>query len=993
MSGDRPKPSRRVHRQPDGGPPGDAYLRKLSTDPGAFAAAIRDALAHLHDVAALAVHPLAILAGRARIASARRPNRTPALSPDDTFTPEFLASTLADQLRAAIQSLEPAVRRVAGAPDPDRGRPGRPPIDRAHRRAAVIRLHFLDGMPRQEILADLSVSRTEFYRLQAEGMQAIANLLRRSWKTSVRSTGNLAPIPPRPPWEVGADVPEHGADRFIGRETELRNLATILARSRLVTIIGAPGAGKTRLALEVARHLASSFKDGTQVVPLAGLEDATLVMPAIGRAFGVFDVQAADLEAHVVAALRDRRVLLVLDNFEHVLEAASDVGRLVRAAPGIVTIATSRAPLQVVGEQRFTLDPLPVPSPDARDDDLTPLQANPAVELFIDRARAIDPAFPHDQVDLEAAVEICRLVDGLPLAIELASARLGTLSASAILGNLRAAGPLATLGTGPRDCPARHRTLRDAIDWSRGLLGDGEARTLANLSTFVGGAAMPAILAAAAATESADGDGMIPAATTLGTHLEALVTHNLVRRRTLRDGTTRYGLLEAVRSYGLDMLREGGHLAEARRRHAAYFEAMTGRLTPQIRGGVSGHVIHDVDLDMPNIRAALSHFLESGEPLRALGMIVDLEFFWWLQGYRLEGFSALVRTITAAGESLRGDLRARALVMAGHLCVLNGEDVRARDYLIEGLAVAEATGATAAECDALHHLGVIARARGDDIAAKAKWEACIHRATPAAYPYRVGVAAWHLAMLAIDGARPDTAAEWIAAGRETFERHDLPVGRALVQYTEGEVAMATGAFTDARLLIEGAIHDLDAFGSATGVMYASGVLAELEYREGRLDAARDAATRGIDLMNGLGQPRGIARILITLGHVATEINDRNRARRSYLDALRRSIPPARVPNIAATLIGLAGLVVAEADLGASDHRDARAEAARLLGAATVLLRSINRPMTHVEAQHAARWLADVPLPDPMPTVPGALAIARALAATVRPGTSSMPVAG
>ncbi len=866
-------------------------------------------------------------------------------------------------------------------------------VERAVRRAKVMRLRFIEHQDIPDIMAALNIGRSEYFRLQADGSTMVSDFLRRSWDTSVRAPGDHAPASPRPEaiLSVSPELRTGAVTRFIGREREIADVTRLASMSRMVTILGAPGAGKTRLALEIAGQVATSFSGGTAVISLADLDHESLVLPAIGRAFDIYDVSPLELERRLGATLGGRRTLLVLDNFEHVLRAGAQVARLVTGVPSLWVLATSRAPLGVSGEQRFTLDPLPLPATNAPDGDLSPLQANPAVDLFIDRARAIDPAFPRTQVDLDATVNICRLLDGLPLSIELAAARLATLTAPAILARLRETGSLQTVATGPRNAPTRHQTLHSAISWSRGLLSDDEARTLGILSAFVGGASLPAILSVALGTD--DVDPGTPEALAVLNRLESLVLHNLVRRHGLPDGSTRYGLLEAVRAYGLEMLENDRTIDAVRSRHAEHFARQGRRHAPNMRGGVSNRLIQEIDLDLPNTRAALTHYLDSGHPLPALELVANLEFFWWLQGYRLEGFTWLERTLAAAGEMLPGNLRARALVMAGHLCALNGEDVRAHPYLTQGLAVARESGALHAERDALHYLGVLARARGSDQEASQRWQDCGRIAAESGDFYRHGVSLWHLGMLAYDRHNTDGAWEWLDAARNVFERHDHVIGLGLVQPTEGQVAMATGDVTDARRLVEGAIRDLELHGSATGMMYAVGVLAEIEYLEDHFDAAYDAAERSIALMNDLGQPRGVARNLITLGHVATALGDLARARHLYVDALRRSITQGRVPNVAGALIGMAGLVIAE-HAGQSIHTNtSRAEASRLLTAGHTLLASIGRQPSQVDQHHAAQWLADIASATATPTVAHALRTARALAATAPLDVTPLPASG
>ena len=999
-----------------------------------FAKAIRQILMRLHDVAWLAAHPLAVPAARARQNQNRRNGRSPRPPVEAPFTPEYLGESLAERVRSAIRNLEPStVRRrasaakgalglastpnavgldgsemppandaVSGAEPTNAEAPDTAPhgsdslrqrVERAARRAKIMRLRYIENQDIPAIIASLNIGRSEYFRLQADGSTMVAEFLRRAWDTSVRTPGDHAPASPRPEGilAVTPDLRTGNVTRFIGREKEIAEVAHLISTSRLITILGAPGAGKTRLALEVARHLSPTFGGGTVVISLADLDDESRVLPAIGRAFDIYDVSSLELEYYLVTALQDRPTLVVLDNFEHLLGAGVQVARLVAGVPSLSVITTSRVPLGVVGEQRFTLDPLPLPDVNARDGDAAPLQTNPAVNLFIDRARSIDPGFPHHLVDLHATVNICRVLDGLPLSIELAAARLATLTAPAILNRLHQTGSLNTVATGPRNAPSRHQTLHDAISWSRGLLSDDEARTLGTLSAFVGGASLPAILSVALGAD--DVDPGTPEALAAFNRLEALVLHNLVRRQAMADGSTRYGMLEAVRAYGLELLENDNTAEAVQSRHAAYFARQGHRHAPHMRGGVSNRLIQEIDLDLPNTRAALTYYLESAQPIPALELVANLEGFWWLQGYRVEGFTWLERTLAAAGDALPSQLRARALVMAGHLCALNGEDMRAHPFLLEGFAVAQESGERSAERDALHHLGVLARARGSDDEASQRWQACMRIAAETGDFYREGISLWHLGMLAYDRHDADSANEWLDAARTIFERHDQVIGIGLVQPTEGQVAMATGDSLDARRLIEGAIRSLELHGSATGMMYALAALAELEYLDGNLDEAYDAAERSIALMNGLGQPRGVARNLVTLGHVVTALGDLGRARHVYVDALRRSVAQGRIPNVAGALIGLAGLVIAETRNYPERRNLAEAEASRLLTAANALTASIGRTAKQVEWRHQSRWLADIAPATATPTVAQALRTARALAATTPLAVTPLPASG
>jgi ATP-dependent Clp protease ATP-binding subunit ClpA len=331
-----------------------------------FAQAIHEIMPFLHDVAWLASHPLAIPAARARQNQSRRSGRRQRFATEASYTPEYLGESLAERIRSAIRTLEPSsVRRRPLAANGTAATNGHAPtepnsdgtvhvrqrVERATRRAKVMRMRYIDNQDIPAIIVALNIGRSEYFRLQADGLKMVAELLRRAWDTSVRPYGDHAPAEPRADalLAVDPDLRTGGVTRFIGREQEIADVSRIASTSRLVTILGAPGAGKTRLALEVARRLGPSFSGGTVVISLAELDHESRVLPTIGRGFDIYDVTALELQSELVVALQGQRTLLVLDNFEHILGAGAQVARLVSGVPSLWVLVTSRAPLVVSG--------------------------------------------------------------------------------------------------------------------------------------------------------------------------------------------------------------------------------------------------------------------------------------------------------------------------------------------------------------------------------------------------------------------------------------------------------------------------------------------------------------------------------------------------------------------------------------------------------------------------------------------------------------------
>jgi predicted ATPase len=484
---------------------------------------------------------------------------------------------------------------------------------------------------------------------------------------------------------------------LIGREDERAALARLLgdASARLVTITGPGGVGKTRLALRVAGDLAATFTGGACFVDLAPLAEPSLVVPAIARALGVREGGGQPQDDALRAALRGRRLLLLLDNCEHLLGAAPQVAELLLAAPRLVVLATSRAPLRVRGEREFSLAPLAFPAQPGTD--AAQCEGHSAVRLFVERARAIRPDLGLDGPAVRAIGEICRRLDGLPLAIELAAARTRLLSPAALLARLDPALPL--LADGPRDLPARQRTMRETIAWSYTLLAPDERRLLARLAVFVGGCTI----------EAAEAIGGEETARSTLAAIESLLEQNLLRRWESAEGTPRVGMLATIREYALERLAEGDEGAAIRRRHADYFLRLAGCAGPELGCAGRAHWLDRLDADHDNLRAALRWAFANGESTAAARCCGALRQFWEMRGHAQEG-SCWLAAALAHGEALPAAERAEILAGAGDLATLCGDYHRAVALRKQRLALVLAAGDRAEIAGALSDLGAIALA-------------------------------------------------------------------------------------------------------------------------------------------------------------------------------------------------------------------------------------------------------------------------------------------
>ena len=480
---------------------------------------------------------------------------------------------------------------------------------------------------------------------------------------------------------------------LLGRDADVEAAVDLLTEPavRLLTVTGPGGIGKTRLGLELARRLAPRFEDGARFVPLAAIDEAERVVPAIAQALGAVEGKSAfdALAAH----LAGRSLLLVLDNFEQVLDAAPDVARLLAASPRVNVVVTSRSPLHVAGEQELAI---------------SPLARAPATELFVSRARALNPRLALAAGDQERIERICDRLDGLPLAIELAAARSKLLSPAAILERL--AHRLDLLSAGPRDAPQRQQTLRAAIGWSYDLLDPAVQAVFAQLGVFVGGWTLEA---AEAVCGPAALDG-----------LATLMDQSLV---TAADG--RFEMLETVREYALERLTEDPGEQAVRRRHAEAYAELAESADLSLGGRDIGAWLDRVHADRENIRAAVGFAAADGDADTAL-RLCGIWRYWTTRGNLTAG-RALVTTALATGDG-PPEVRLRALNAAGVLASEQGDFEPARVLFEESLELARQLGSPALVARAFSNLGNLA-IYDDDLA-----EALRLYEQPAAYYREVG---------------------------------------------------------------------------------------------------------------------------------------------------------------------------------------------------------------------------------------------------------------
>ncbi|HEX3301977.1 MAG TPA: LuxR C-terminal-related transcriptional regulator [Thermomicrobiales bacterium] len=476
---------------------------------------------------------------------------------------------------------------------------------------------------------------------------------------------------------------------IFGREDEVAAvMSTIRQGRRLVTLTGPGGVGKTCVAIAVGEALLDDFPDGVRFVSLAPLGDPDLVLPAIGRAVGVRDAGTSTISEQLAGYLQDKRLLLILDNFEQVADAGPALTELLSACPNLSALVTSRMRLRLTGEVEHTVPPLPLP--DASDQaSLEQVFDVPAIHLFVMRAQEIESSFMLTDDNVGAVAEICRRLDGLPLAIELAAAWTRLLPPQVLVTRLEYRLPLLT--GGGRDLPSRQKTIRDSIAWSYDLLSPGEQQFFLRASVFVGGFTLDAIEAVAGESHDlAVLDG-----------LAGLMESSLLRRYESGTGEPRYAMLETIREFGLEHLRSQEEDHEIRARHARYFLALAEQAAPELLGADQVVWLDRLTVDHDNLREAFIWLCTPATATDCLRLAGACGHFWYVRGYMREGRARLERALELA-EPGPTVAHARALNELGRFVYVARELPAAASIAREALAIWRAVDDRAGEAQALY---------------------------------------------------------------------------------------------------------------------------------------------------------------------------------------------------------------------------------------------------------------------------------------------------
>jgi predicted ATPase/class 3 adenylate cyclase len=747
-------------------------------------------------------------------------------------------------------------------------------------------------------------------------------------------------------------------DELIGREMEVGVVGKLLGEAvRAVTLTGPGGTGKTRLALQIAVSLKDNFPDGVYLVALAALTDSGLLASSIAMTLGILENPTRPVVESLKDSLQPKQTLLVLDNFEQIVAAAPVVADLLAACPGVKVLITSRVVLHLSGEHEYPVAPLKLPEAGGH---LAPeaLERYPAIALFVRRSRAVKPSFGLSSGNAAAVAQICAHLDGLPLAIELAAARIKILTPQAILDRLGSR--LDFLKGGARDLPARHQTLRQAIDWSYDLLTDDEKAFFRRIAVFTGGCSLEAVEQVSGGVGASGADALDA--------VTALVDKSLLRQEEGPGAEPRFVMLGTIREYGLECLKAAGEWESARRAHLRHFLGLAEQAEAELTGPRQSLWLDRLESEHGNLRAALSWAEEHGEAEEGLRLAAALWRFWLTRGHMREGRERLERLLALPGAGARTSARARGLHGLGTIILEISDSSQARPFLEESLSIWRERGDKKGTAAALNNLGWLACQIGDFTTARSLSEEALGRNRDLGEKRGISVALNNLGVIALYqseyAAVIALAGESLALRREIGDRRGfayVQVWLAWAHVQRGDYARATSILEEAlgvlrelndkqliswalahqgllaydlgendraQVLLEESLALAREVGNKLIIAYALGYLGEVLRGLGQAALATTLAEEGLSVSREIGNMWVLPYALRVLGRQAQDTGDPVRASSLYRESLDLYWKMGGRRGVIEGLEAVAGLAVAQGDLPRAARLYAVAQAGR-----------------------------------------------------------------
>lgn len=718
---------------------------------------------------------------------------------------------------------------------------------------------------------------------------------------------------------------------LVGREQEVAAAVALLRRAeiRLLTITGTGGIGKTRLGLQVAADLLNDFADGVCFVPLAPVSDPALIVPAIAQTLGLRETGDQSPLAHLKAYLHEQHLLLFLDNFEQVIQAAPILTELLEACPFLKCLVTSREVLRLRGEQELPLRPLTLPDLKHLPESET-LAEFAAVDLFIQRVQSVRPDFQMTQANATTIAAICVCLDGLPLALELAATRIKLLSPQALLARLEHR--LQVLTQGARDVHKRHQTLRDTIQWSYDLLQPEEQRLFRRLAVFCSGCTLEVAEAVANSFEDT-GPPILDGINSLLDKSLLLAAEQVGEG----DGETRFLMLETIREYGLEVLAESGELEATRQAHAACYLRLAEQAESELLGSQQGTWLARLEREHDNLRAAFSWLLEQEEERHrdmALRLATALHRFWLIRGHYSEGRSVLERSLVKS-EGITGTLRAKALATAATLANIQGDSDRSEELARESLTLCRQIADSRGIANALYLLGQVCWLRGNFSEARSYLEEALAIFRQVGDEASAAYTLFSLAGLATIQGVYARAPMLFEECLTLFMKLGNKRGMALSHLQLAEALFVSQGDADTiRSRLEQGLLLCREVGDRDCIACYYSLSGQLDLSQGVLRGAQAQLEESLALYRELGDRQRIAQTLTALAKAVAMQRDYMKARALYKESLALASVGHRL-NIASGLEGLASVVAAQGEL---------AWAARLWGAAEKLREHMDVPI-------------------------------------------------